>query len=213
MPMGRAAGGVEGSDLGGSACQVCVGSSAAAPCRCPGRRRPSRLGMAPGSGGPWVALGGAVLTVEVSDRLVERRLAAGEMRCPGCGEVLAPWGWARERVLRGSGDGRVRLRPRRTRCRGCAVTHVLRLAGAQNTQVSDACYGASHGVKAHRTAVHVHVRHAAHKATTQRDGQVSALRCTGRRRASAGKAARAIRRFCRTVVICLPGSGPLPRTR
>jgi hypothetical protein len=66
-----------------------------------------------------------VLTVEVSDRLVGRRLAAGEMCCPGCGGVLAPWGWARERVLRGSGDGRVRLRPRRTRCRGCAVTHVL----------------------------------------------------------------------------------------
>ena len=35
----------------------------------------------------------------------------------------------------------------------------------------------------------VHVRHAAHKAKTQRDGQAAALRCTGRRRASAGKAA------------------------
>lgn len=79
----------------------------------------------PGSGGPWVALGGAVLTVEVSDRLVERRLAGGELHCPGCGGVLARWGWARERVLRGAGAGRVRLRPRRARCRGCAATHVL----------------------------------------------------------------------------------------
>jgi hypothetical protein len=66
-----------------------------------------------------------VLTVEVSDRLVERRLAAGELRCPGCGGVLARWGWARERVLRAAGGGRVGLRPRRTRCRRCGVTHVL----------------------------------------------------------------------------------------
>src|SRR5207344_459823 len=36
----------------------------------------------------------------------------------------------------------------------------------------------------------VHVRHAAHKAKTQHDGRAAALRCTGRRRASAGKAAR-----------------------
>lgn len=66
-----------------------------------------------------------MLTVEVSDRLVERRLAAGEVCCPGCGGVLGPWGWARVRVLRGAGDGRVRLRPRRARCRACGVTHVL----------------------------------------------------------------------------------------
>ncbi len=32
--------------------------------------------------------------------------------------------------------------------------------------------------------------HAAHKAMTQRDGRAASLRCTGRRRASAGKAAR-----------------------
>jgi len=36
----------------------------------------------------------------------------------------------------------------------------------------------------------VHVRHATHKATTQRDVRAASLRCTGRRRASAGKAAR-----------------------
>ena len=34
------------------------------------------------------------------------------------------------------------------------------------------------------------MRHAAHKVTTQRDGRAASLRCTGRRRASAGKAAR-----------------------
>ena len=36
----------------------------------------------------------------------------------------------------------------------------------------------------------VHVRHAGHNATTQRDGRATSLRCTSRRRASAGEAAR-----------------------
>lgn len=66
-----------------------------------------------------------MLTVEVSRASVERRLAAGELACPGCWQVLRPWGWAAARVLRGL-DGRVvPLRPRRTRCSGCGVTHVL----------------------------------------------------------------------------------------
>jgi hypothetical protein len=34
------------------------------------------------------------------------------------------------------------------------------------------------------------VRHASHTATTQRDVRAASLRCTGRRRASAGEAAR-----------------------
>jgi hypothetical protein len=51
---------------------------------------------------------------------VERRLRAGELVCP-CGGGLAPWGYARARSVRGVGD----LRPRRARCRGCLVTHVL----------------------------------------------------------------------------------------
>jgi hypothetical protein len=56
-----------------------------------------------------------------SDALeVERRLRAGELACP-CGGGLAPWGFARPRSVRGVGD----LRPRRGRCRSCAVTHVL----------------------------------------------------------------------------------------
>jgi hypothetical protein len=66
-----------------------------------------------------------VLTVEVDGVGVEGRLAAGGLACPGCGQVLRPWGWAAPRVLRGV-DGRlVPLRPRRTRCSGCGVTHVL----------------------------------------------------------------------------------------
>jgi len=35
--------------------------------------------------------------------------------------VLAPWGWARRRGVRGVGS----LRPRRARCGECLVTHVL----------------------------------------------------------------------------------------
>jgi len=64
-----------------------------------------------------------VLTVGLDAAAVESDLAAGLVGCPekACGAVLAPWGWARERVVRGAG----RLRPRRGRCRGCLRTQVL----------------------------------------------------------------------------------------
>lgn len=55
---------------------------------------------------------------------VERRLLAGELMCPGCAGVLAGWGYARRRVVRGEAGG-VMLRPRRARCLACRVTHVL----------------------------------------------------------------------------------------
>jgi len=55
---------------------------------------------------------------------VESELAAGVLSCPSCAGELAPWGWARQRVV-GRGSGRRRVRPRRSRCRGCEVTHVL----------------------------------------------------------------------------------------
>jgi hypothetical protein len=70
-----------------------------------------------------------VLTVEADLAVVERRLRAGEIGCPGCGGVLAPWGWARWRELRGLGSA-LRVRPRRGRCRGCRATHVLLLVDA-----------------------------------------------------------------------------------
>jgi hypothetical protein len=62
--------------------------------------------------------------VGVDPVAVEVELAAGGLRCPGCGAVLAPWGCARERELR-SRDGSRRFRPRRTICSGCGTTHVL----------------------------------------------------------------------------------------
>ena len=51
---------------------------------------------------------------------VERQLAAGELAC-SCGDGLIRWGYARLRVVRGLGW----LRPRRVRCQGCGVTHVV----------------------------------------------------------------------------------------
>lgn len=48
-------------------------------------------------------------------------MSSGELDCPGCEGVLVPWGWARRRGVREVGS----LRPRRARCSGCLVTHVL----------------------------------------------------------------------------------------
>ncbi len=66
-----------------------------------------------------------MVTVGVIAGVVERRLAAGRLRCPGCSGRLTGWGHARERVIRGQGGIGWRLRPRRSRCQGCGVTHVL----------------------------------------------------------------------------------------
>jgi hypothetical protein len=64
-----------------------------------------------------------VLTVGLDAAAVENDLCAGLLGCPAtaCGSVLGPWGWGRERVIRGAGG----LRPRRGRCRGCRRTQVL----------------------------------------------------------------------------------------
>jgi hypothetical protein len=66
-----------------------------------------------------------MLTVGVRDSDVERRLLGGRLRCPDCAGVLARWGHARPRVVRGWCGAVVRLRPRRARCGSCARTHVL----------------------------------------------------------------------------------------
>lgn len=60
--------------------------------------------------------------VGTSPGQVERMLVEGLLTCPPCGGVLAGWGHARERSVRGLAG---RLRPRRARCSGCARTHVL----------------------------------------------------------------------------------------
>lgn len=64
-----------------------------------------------------------MVTVEVDPERVESRLSAGELSCPSCPDgVLVRWGFARARRVVGSA---VLVRPRRSRCRTCAVTHVL----------------------------------------------------------------------------------------
>jgi hypothetical protein len=71
----------------------------------------------------WVLGGTTVQTVRGDVASVERRLVAGRLRCP-CGGVLAPWSYAVSRVVATS-SGVWRLRPRRSRCVACRVTHVL----------------------------------------------------------------------------------------
>lgn len=66
-----------------------------------------------------------MVTVEGDVGRVERRLAAGEICCPVCGNALSGWGWARTRVLRGLAGSVVRVRLRRAVCSRCQVTHVL----------------------------------------------------------------------------------------
>ena len=64
------------------------------------------------------------MTVRGSAESVEARLAAGRLRGPCCGGVLARWGWARRRVV-AMFSGPAEFCPRRGRCRRCGRTHVL----------------------------------------------------------------------------------------
>lgn len=66
-----------------------------------------------------------MLTVGSDAAGVERMLGEGGLSCPGCGGRLARWGYARERVVFGLGRRGWRVRPRRSRCTACRVTHVL----------------------------------------------------------------------------------------
>lgn len=69
-----------------------------------------------------------MITVSHDPVDVDIALARGELSCPGCLARLRPWGSGRPRRIRhGIGvAGRVaEHRPRRGRCSGCGVTHVL----------------------------------------------------------------------------------------
>lgn len=66
-----------------------------------------------------------MLTVGKNVSQVEQRLSSGLLVCPGCRGRLGSWGHARPRVLRRADGLEWRCRPRRTRCGGCGVTHVL----------------------------------------------------------------------------------------
>ncbi|MEU6895898.1 DUF6431 domain-containing protein [Streptomyces sp. NPDC046557] len=66
-----------------------------------------------------------VLIVDNDVLLVERQPRQGRLSCPSCGAALAPWWHGRPREIRGDLGARLFLRPRRTRCPGCKVTHML----------------------------------------------------------------------------------------
>lgn len=72
-----------------------------------------------------MACGDAVLTVGTDPAGVEVRLSSAALACPGCSGRLAPWGHGRARIVRADGPVRWRLRPRRARCSGCGITHIL----------------------------------------------------------------------------------------
>ena len=64
------------------------------------------------------------MTVRGPAESVEARLAAGKLRGPCCGGVLARWGYARRRVI-AMVTGLAEFCPRRGRCKDCGRTHVL----------------------------------------------------------------------------------------
>ena len=67
-----------------------------------------------------------MLTVGNDAGRVERMLEEGGLSCPGCGGRLAGWGHGRQRVVFGPGRRtRQVVRPRRSRCTACRVTHML----------------------------------------------------------------------------------------
>ena len=69
-----------------------------------------------------------MITVSDDPVDVEMALGSGALSCPRCSARLAPWGSARPRLIRhGIEEPRVvrAYRPRRARCSGCRVTHVL----------------------------------------------------------------------------------------
>lgn len=68
--------------------------------------------------------------VVLDEARAQHDVAGATLRCPGCAGQLRRWGFARTRSLRLSGGARAALRPRRVRCAGCAVTHVLLPAAA-----------------------------------------------------------------------------------
>jgi transposase-like protein len=79
-----------------------------------------------------------MLTVGKDAAGVEQLLIEGGLSCPDCQDGLAPWGWAAVRQVSGPGRaGRV-VRPRRSRCTGCRVTHVLLSADLLARRADDA---------------------------------------------------------------------------
>lgn len=93
------------------------------------------------------------MTVEGDPVLVEARLLSGQLACPGCRAQLRPWGSARPRSVHGISEPLV---PRRARCSGCLLTHVLLpvtvlLRRGYAAEVIGAALAARAGGAGHRT--------------------------------------------------------------
>lgn len=71
------------------------------------------------------------MILALEEERAEAALAAGRLRCSGCGSPLSRWGYARRRRVALPGGRWLELRPRRVRCSaGCRATHVLLPASA-----------------------------------------------------------------------------------
>ena len=77
-----------------------------------------------------------MLTVGNSQAVVEELLGNGLLSCPGCGARLGGWGHAARRPVFTAGRVAVAVRPRRARCAGCGVTHVLLPASVSYTHLT-----------------------------------------------------------------------------
>ena len=93
--------------------------------------------------------------IEVLDTEAARMLLArGKLGCPACGQMMRPWGHARERTVRDLGETLITVRPDRALCRGCGITHVLLDArllprrGYAVALIGKALPGAAFGVRA-----------------------------------------------------------------
>ena len=60
-----------------------------------------------------------------SPEQAETSLLAGGVPCPHCSAPLRPHGHARTRIVRGLGQERLTIQPRRARCADCRRTQVL----------------------------------------------------------------------------------------
>ncbi|MDN5769210.1 MAG: hypothetical protein L0H78_25850 [Humibacillus sp.] len=140
-----------------------------------------------------------MMMVGTDEAGVERSLLSGELVCPSCSGLLAPWGHARSRSSRGP-EGTVRHRPRRARCSSCRGTHVL-LAQAWLWRRADA-------VSVIGAALEAKAAGAGHRSIAARLGRPA---CTvrGWLRRFTVRAEQERARFTRLLVALDPLAGPL----
>lgn len=129
---------------------------------------------------------------------VESELSAGVLGCPGCGGRLARWGRARARNVR-AGGGEWRVQPRRARCVGCGVTHVLLPDGL--------LWRRRDGVEVIGSALVAHAGGAGHRTIAAALG-VPAATVRGWLRRFRARAAVIASFFARWALVLAPGSDP-----